>query len=395
MSGDLEKLKTAVRDFQNNADLDFVDPKVLAGVVDSLQGTLCLVLNRARERGDHQLARLSPTSWAARTCGMSRSSASDRLCVGKHLDSLPETSAALGSGEIGYQAAAAICHLRDQLGDRWEAANEAEMVDNARRFSVENLRLCCRHARHVADPDGFDRDCEEDFERRWLQVDPMLDGMHSVDGVLDPVTGAAFRTALDALALWRGPEDTRNHGQRMADALAELLDHHMNEGKLPRRKGVRPHVTLTTTLEGLKGELGAPAAELELGLPISGKTVERLACDCTMSRVLMADSVVVDVGRATRSISPATRRALQVRDRGCRWPGCDRPVGWSTPHHIEFWSRGGATDLGNLVLLCHFHHRMVHEGEWQVLRVGDEVHVIPPERLANVYARGPDVRWAA
>ena len=109
----------------------------------------------------------------------------------------------------------------------------------------------------------------------------------------------------------------------------------------------------------------------------------------------MADSVVVDVGRATRSISPATRRALQVRDRGCRWPGCDRPVGWSTPHHIEFWSRGGATDLGNLVLLCHFHHRMVHEGEWQVLRVGDEVHVIPPERLANVYARGPDVRWAA
>src|SRR5438105_3274666 len=131
-------------------------------------------------------------------------------------------------------------------------------------------------------------------------------------------TGAAFRTALDALALWRGPEDTRNHGQRMADALAELLDHHMNEGKLPRRKGVRPHVTLTTTLEGLKGELGQPAAELELGLPISGKTVERLACDCTMSRVLLADSVVVDVGRATRTISPATRRALQVRDRGCR-----------------------------------------------------------------------------
>src|SRR5438270_9667131 len=194
-----------------------------------------------------------------------------------------------------------------------------------RRFSVENLRLCCRHARHVADPDGFDRDCEEDFERRWLQVDPMLDGMHSVDGVLDPVTGAAFRTALDALALWRGPEDTRNHGQRMTDALAELLDHHMNEGRLPRRKGVRPHVTLTTTLEGLKDELGQPAAELELGLPISGKTVERLACDCTMSRVLMADSVVVDVGRATRSVSPATRRALQVRDRGCRWPGCDRP----------------------------------------------------------------------
>jgi len=120
-----------------------------------------------------------------------------------------------------------------------------------------------------------------------------------------------------------------------------------------------------------------------------------LACDCTMSRVLMADSVVVDVGRATRTVSPATRRALQQRDKGCRWPGCDRPVGWSTPPHIEFWSRGGSTDLANLVLLCHYHHRLVHEDEWQVVRVGDEVHVIPPEQLRTIFTRGPDVRWAA
>src|SRR5438876_5903033 len=86
-------------------------------------------------------------------------------------------------------------------------------------------------------------------------------------------------------------------------------------------------------------------------MPISGTTVERLACDCTMSRVLMADSVVVDVGRATRTVPPGTRRALQQRDRGCRWPGCDRPVSWSTPHHLEFWARGGPGDLDNLVLL--------------------------------------------
>src|SRR3989475_10058050 len=254
MSDALEKLKAAVRDFQDTADLDFVDPKELSGLVDSLQGTLCLVLNEGRKRGEYQLAKLSPCSWAARICGVSRNSASDRLCVGKHLESMPETSAALASGEIGYQAAAAICHLRDQLGDRWEPANEAEMVDNARRFSVENLRLCCRHARHVADPDGFDRDCEEDFERRWLKVDPLLDGMHSVDGVLDPVTGAAFRTALDALALWRGPEGTRHPRPAMAGALAELLDHHLNEGRLPRRKGGRPHASLTTPLQGLKDE---------------------------------------------------------------------------------------------------------------------------------------------
>src|SRR5438552_19151908 len=96
---------------------------------------------------------------------MSRSSASDRLCVGQHLDSLPETSAALASGEIGYQAAAATCPLRDQLGDRWEPANEAEMVANARRFSAENLRLCCRPARHVAGPARFGTDSQEHIDR--------------------------------------------------------------------------------------------------------------------------------------------------------------------------------------------------------------------------------------
>src|SRR5438046_3023645 len=252
----LERLKSAVSDFEAEADFDFVDPKQLAAVIDRLQGALCKVLDRGRERGDHRLAGLSPASWAARTCGLSRKAAADRLCVGRQLGSLPETAAALAGGAISYQAASALCHLREQLGERWQPANEAEMVGFAHTFSIEDLHICCRHARHVADPDGFDTDSKEDFERRWLQVSPMLDGMHSVDGVLDPVTGAAFRTALDALAGWRGPGDTRNQSQRMADALAELLDHPMNEGLLPRRKGVRPHLSLTTTLPGLKRELG-------------------------------------------------------------------------------------------------------------------------------------------
>ena len=157
-----------------------------------------------------------------------------------------------------------------------DAEREEEMVSFARRFSVEHLRICCRHARAVADPEGFEKDSERDFERRWLEVSPLLDGMHSVDGILDPVTGAAFRAALDSLAVWRGPDDRRNHGQRMADALGELLQHHLDEGRLPRKNGVRPHITVNTTLEGLKGELGAAAAELPGGMPISRKTVLHL-----------------------------------------------------------------------------------------------------------------------
>src|SRR4029077_14487344 len=135
------------------------------------------------------------------------------------------------------------------------------------------------------------------------------------------------------------------------------------------RRSVRPHVNLTTTLEALKGELGASAVDVELSLPVSSRTMERFACDCTMSRVLIADSQVIDVGRATRMVSAPTARALRVRDKGCRWPGCDRPGNWTTPHHIEFWIRDhGPTTLPTLVSVCHFHHRQVHEGGCTVVK---------------------------
>jgi hypothetical protein len=199
---------------------------------------------------------------------------------------------------------------------------------------VSELRRLCNAARHVADPDGFFNDAEENFTRRRLHISQMADGLYAVDGLLDPVSGAAFKTGLDVLAKRKGPEDERTRSQRMADAAGELALHAMEQGTLPRRHSVKPHLNLTMTLEGLKGELGVPPADLELSLPISTRTAERIACDCTMSRVLLADSMVIDVGRATRVVSAPTIRALRVRDKGCRFPGCDRQVNWSSPHHV-------------------------------------------------------------
>src|SRR5260370_23029236 len=115
----------------------------------------------------------------------------------------------------------------------------------------------------------------------------------------------------------------------------------MDQGTLPRRNGVRPHVTVTTTLEALKGEVGVPPSDLEFGLPVSSKTMERIACDSTVSRVLLADSLVVDVGRAARVTSAPRRRALRARDKGCRLPRCDRPVDCASTPHIVFWRRRG------------------------------------------------------
>src|SRR2546430_17017449 len=120
-----------------------------------------------------------------------------------------------------------------------------------------------------------------------------------------------------------------------------MVHHAMDQGTMPRRNGVRPHITVNTTIEALKGELGAAASELENGMPISSKTVQRLACDGTLSRVVKADSVVVDVGRVTRAGSPAQGRALKARHRPCSGPGCARPINWTSPHHIEFCTAAG------------------------------------------------------
>ena len=392
---DLSDIEAVVRSFLQR-DLRGVDLMRYRAVIYCLEGDFSAEARDAQKTGSH-LADGAATvvTWISRTCGMSATSAADRLCVGKQLESLPKIAEALRSGEISYQSTSLLCHLRDQLGEKRDLFDEEEMLGHARRHSVASLRYLCRVARHVADPDGFFDEAEADYSRRRLHVSLMGDGMHAIDGVLDPECGAALRTALDSLCKRMGPEDDRSHPQRMADSLGELVHHAMDEGRLPKRKGVKPHVTLTTTLEGLKNELGAPPADLEFSLPISTRTLERIACDCTISRVLLADSMVIDVGRATRVVSAPMRWALRTRDRGCRWPGCDRQVNWSTPHHIVAWARGGPNNLPNMVLLCFFHHRLVHEGGWQVVKAGHEFRFLPPDRVVMKRARGPGVRWAA
>jgi hypothetical protein len=390
----LSKLRAAVCELQ--AWDEPVDTKELRVVIDALEGVFSANARQSQRAGEHLVAgNITAASWIARTCGMSITSAADRLCVGEQLESLPRVAAALGSGEISYQSTSVLCHLREQLAEKARLFDEDEMLEYARDYSVYELRKLCNAARHVADPDGFFNDAEENFTRRRLHISQMSDGLFRIDAMLDPVAGAAFKTAIDVLAKPKGSEDERTPMQRRADAVGELAHHAMEQGTLPRRHSVKPHINLTMTLEGLKGELGVPPADLDLSLPISIRTAERLACDCTMSRILLADSIVIDVGKATRTVSPPTMRALRVRDKGCRFPGCDRQINWSNPHHIIYRSRGGSDKLENLVLLCYFHHRLVHEGGWQVVKVGREFKFLPPERFVVRRARGPGMRWAA
>ena len=147
---------------------------------------------------------------------------------------------------------------------------------------------------------------------------------------------------------------------------------------------------MTSSVETLLGLCGAPGAENEFSLPISSKTVERWACDSNLSRVLLQDSVVIDAGRSRRVVSAAARKTLSVRDGHCRWPGCERPAFWCDGHHIVSWIEVGETDLGNLVLLCRRHHRLVHEGGWQLIKTDDgELLSVAPTTTFGL-PRGPD-----
>jgi hypothetical protein len=123
------------------------------------------------------------------------------------------------------------------------------------------------------------------------------------------------------------------------------------------------------TLNGDTPQDAAARCDLDGVGPVTRATLERIACDCTLTRLVMAgDSIVLDLGRATRLATPAQRKALAVRDGGCRFPGCDRPHHWCDIHHLTSWLQGGPTDLAELLLLCRRHHVLVHQLGWRITK---------------------------
>jgi len=326
---------------------------------------------------------VSPIQWIRYECKMGGGAAADRVCVGEQLARLPLSSQALADGQIGFAHMAVLARTAEALtsSDTAKGFDEQLVLNEAKTLSVGRLWRFCHHVRHAADPKGFAADEADAVERRRLQLSPCEDGSLLVDGLLDSAGGAALRTALEPLARPAGAEDDRCSERRLADALVELATHALDAGLVPQRAGQRPHLQVTTTLETLRGLAGSPAGELEFSLPISATTVQRLACDSTITRVVLgSQSVVIDVGRAKRVVAGTTRRAVDARDGHCQWPRCDRPPSWSAAHHVVHWTRGGTTNLSNLVLLCHRHHWLAHEGGWQLVRTDDgRLLTIPPE----------------
>jgi hypothetical protein len=135
----------------------------------------------------------------------------------------------------------------------------------------------------------------------------------------------------------------------------------MDSSDRPMILGERPHVVVTLDLEALEGRAGR--SELQDAGPVTPESARRLACDAKVSRVITdGASQPLELGRSSKVVPPSLRRAVTVRDGGCRFPGCGRPPGWCDAHHAKHWADGGETSLDNLVLLCRPHHRAIHRG---------------------------------
>jgi hypothetical protein len=329
---------------------------------------------------------------------MTSSAAATAVCVGEQVERLDKSVTALREGRIGFAHLGLLARTAAAItGSTSSTAvfNETKLLAKAEYLSVPAFRTACLKVRHAADREAFLAQQLEEREWRTLTVSGGTDGTVEIFGLLDREGGALLRAALDPLAEPGGPDDERSRECRYADALIELCAHRLDAGLIPQAASQRSHVQVTSTLETLLDLVGAPAAEMERAGVIAGATVRRLACDSTITRILLdARSAVVDVGRSERVVPGATRRALNIRDKGCRWPGCDRPASWTAAHHVVHWAQGGRTDLDNLVLLCRRHHWSVHEGGWEISR-GDDGTLLttPPLREPVQKAREPDFVW--
>jgi hypothetical protein len=322
---------------------------------------------------------VSAIDWMRFNCHMNAGAAANAIAVGESLEQVRESHQAVVDGEIGFAHLAVMARTADALDDRFD---EKVLVEKAKENSPGKFFYICHHARHAADPKRYAAEEAEKVEQRRLKLSTWMDGSLVISGQLDPVGGAALLTAIRPLARKSGAHDYRDQEQRNADALVELAS----------GGGSQAQIQVTSSIETLVGLAGSPAAEMEFSLPVSSKTIERLACDSSIARVLLnSESLVIDVGRSKRVVSEPARRALAARDGHCRWTECDRPPSRSAAHHLVHWIHGGTSDLDNLILLCHRHHRMVHEGGWQIVR-GDhsQMLTIPPMVTFGPPSRGPD-----
>ena len=313
----------------------------------------CLWLREA-DRRQQFLADGSPnmTQWLSARYGVRHSTAKRLVDTARRLQSLPVLSKRFGEGVLSFDQVEAVSKLATPT-------SEETLVEEA--LGMSNTALD-RAARRANPPTSEEE--RSVWERRELYVQNNLD--QSEGRLTARMPGAEIEIVANAISeradqMPVNPETGvhDSYPARMADGLVELCATSGDTTTRPTAQ-VTIHADLQTLVETTGG-----VAELETGPVITNQTTQRLGCDCIIETTVYDHNQILGVGRRTRTIPRWLLRQLDHRDRGCRFPGCGN-TRWVQAHHILYWSLGGPTDLNNLILLCGYHHRFLHEHGWKI-----------------------------
>ncbi|OQQ35542.1 HNH endonuclease signature motif containing protein [Prescottella equi] len=332
----------------------------------------------------------SVKQWLAANSLLEVPAAARILALGRMLSRQSEIADAFNAGDISAEHAALIgkfCETpprgmpNEALGSCRKVLLDAASGPAA---TTTTVRTCISRLERIFESDELPP--SEDTERNEFHASKTLNGRVSVKGDLDAVTGEMLLTALSSLTKPRNllddPAEKRTPARQRADAFAEILRRYLDSGDAPTEGGERPHLSLHVNASDLARSESAhewthpnegsdlfgdkDIARMPHMGPLSIATARRLACDCHLTPIVMDDGVPLNLGRTSRTVSKKQRRALIARDHGCAFPGCGTPPAHCEGHHIKHWADGGPTDLDNLVLLCRYHHTLLHHSHWEV-----------------------------
>ena len=322
----------------------------------------------------------SGPGWVAARTEQARGAVSSEIRVARGLRAMPITEKAFLSGDLGFAKVRLLVDLAKDLPDAYAEA-EAFLVEQVQTVRVDQVPIVLARWRAFFDTDGEEERNARQYEQRSLHVSPLLDGAWRGDANFTTEAGEIVRNAVDRRAreIYRaekaeadanGEKVKSTAAQRRHDALLELILQATAAGDVGNEVNV-PAITAIIDVTKLPDAKPAEiVGETEHGMPVPAATALRWCCDAGISRVLTGPaSTPVDLGHTARLPNRAQRRALAARDRGCTFPGCDRPPGWTSAHHLVHWIHGGATDMVNMALLCNFHHHRVHEGGYGLRRL--------------------------
>ncbi len=307
----------------------------------------------------------SPSAWMAAATGEPVGACKRMLTLGDRLRHMPHVAALF---EVGLVSEAAVGLVADVWDDAIAAAfdrDELLFADWIQRLPFREARFRLEAWAATEHANAVIEHAATDFESRHFSVVKLDRGMSTIKGALDNEGTAIVRAALSMLATPSGGHDGRSRSQRNADALVTMAKFTLSHFEQPvGRRRRPPKLDVLVPYETLTARSGLGLLDGEI---VTADSARRLACDAGIHRLItLGGSAVIDYDRRTRSVPDPLWRVLIERDVGCRFPGCDVPGDMCDAHHAEHWADGGDTSADNLVLLCWFHHHLLHEQHWSL-----------------------------